>query len=502
MLYRTLTVAMIVVIGSTGMAWAESETAALRDEVQQLKDLVQRQQVQIADLQSAQNQTWMTEARAEQVKTLIREVLADAEMRASLLDQDLTAGWNENFFLASADGKFLLKLSGLIQVRYIYNYFDDVDEGDDYDNSEGGFQNRRSRIRLEGHVGAPNIRYAIQHNFIFEENNNDGNINGPGTEDDTSGFGFLEEAWIAYDFDNGWSLQAGQFKGPFAREELVDAGYQLTVERSYVTDYFTLDFVQGVQLFWAGELGEYPTHFAVMIHDGSYSSAINWNQELTDIAIAARGEMLLIGNDWAQTRDFTTFSNQSELLLVGAAIDWQLSESGEGANEQDDAAHVKFTLDLSYERPDWQNFNFFVAYYGQYIYENTDFEHFDSSLDDSYYQQGVVVQAGVHVVPDKWEVFARYEYFDTDGVIYYQSPEDSADRTFFTLSDDDDQEYNIVTLGVNYFIQRHRTKATLDFMYVLDQVAEANTGAGIEDYQNDDGDASQFVIRAQLQLLF
>ena len=46
----------------------------------------------IAELEGAQKQSWLNERRAEEVKNLIREVLSDAETRASLLENGMYAG--------------------------------------------------------------------------------------------------------------------------------------------------------------------------------------------------------------------------------------------------------------------------------------------------------------------------------------------------------------------------------------------------------------------------
>ena len=74
---------------------------------------------QIAEFQSQQHQTWLTERRSEEVKSLVREVLADAETRASLLENGMNAGHQDgHFFLASDDGKFLAQISGIVQIRY------------------------------------------------------------------------------------------------------------------------------------------------------------------------------------------------------------------------------------------------------------------------------------------------------------------------------------------------------------------------------------------------
>ena len=50
---------------------------------------------------------WMTEERAEEVRSLVRDVLADADTRASLLQSGMTAGYDDGFMIGSTDGNFL-----------------------------------------------------------------------------------------------------------------------------------------------------------------------------------------------------------------------------------------------------------------------------------------------------------------------------------------------------------------------------------------------------------
>ena len=39
----------------------------------------------------------------------------------SLLQAGATAGWDRNFFLASSDGNYLLKISGQLQASFVYS---------------------------------------------------------------------------------------------------------------------------------------------------------------------------------------------------------------------------------------------------------------------------------------------------------------------------------------------------------------------------------------------
>ena len=65
-----------------------------------LQARLERAETRIAELERAEQETWLNERRAEEVKALVREVMADADARASLLVGGGTAGHNgKNFFI-------------------------------------------------------------------------------------------------------------------------------------------------------------------------------------------------------------------------------------------------------------------------------------------------------------------------------------------------------------------------------------------------------------------
>ena len=107
-----------------------------------LKATVASQQKSIERLRSENNENWLNERRAEEIKTLMHDVLTDADTRASLLADGATAGYDKHFFIASNDGTFLLQTSFKLQTRYIFNH---ADQATGTDENEGGFQQRRDR---------------------------------------------------------------------------------------------------------------------------------------------------------------------------------------------------------------------------------------------------------------------------------------------------------------------------------------------------------------------
>ncbi|MSR19313.1 MAG: hypothetical protein EXS00_09195, partial [Phycisphaerales bacterium] len=95
----------------TGAASAQANNDAL-SQIAELK-------AEIATLKTQNTDKWLTSERAEEIKGLVRDVLADADTRASLQGSGATAGYDDGFFVSSADGNFKLRINGLEQVRFV-----------------------------------------------------------------------------------------------------------------------------------------------------------------------------------------------------------------------------------------------------------------------------------------------------------------------------------------------------------------------------------------------
>ncbi len=134
---------------------------------------------------------WLNEQRAEEVRSLVQDVLADADTRSSLLQGGASGGYDHGFVLGSGDGNFHLKINGQEQIRFIWNNQDDTSG----DTNRAGFENRRTRLVFSGHVVDPSWRYKIQGDF-----------------GDSGSFGLLD-AWVQKKFENGWDMKVGQLIG-------------------------------------------------------------------------------------------------------------------------------------------------------------------------------------------------------------------------------------------------------------------------------------------------
>lgn len=376
--------------------------------------------------------------RAAEISALVGDVLADADTRASLLENGALAGYDKGFFIASPDGDFKLRMNGRLQYRFVSNHQDDGPEDDD----RWSFENRRFRLAFSGHIFDPSWRYKIGGAF------------------DRDGGAFeTSDVYLEKDLGDGWSLRAGQFKGPFLREYLQSAFRQLAVDRSLVNAAFNQGRSDGVQLSWEGErLAAYG-----LISDGFGNDDTAALDEDTEIAITGRIEWLLAGG-WKQFRDFTSWSDDEFGLLLGAAAHYEKDEYGTTAGPEEET--FTWTIDASAE---FGGAGLFAAFVGR---------HLDAAQQDQY---GLVVQGGIFLAPDKWECFARYEWGDDDAT---------------------GDDLSLLTAGVNRYFAGHDLKLTIDVGYAFNAVGDlwASSGAGWRtDAAGADG---QTVLRTQFQLLF
>ena len=77
-----------------------------------LQNRLEAAEARIAELSADQNNNWLNGERADAVRGLVQDVLADADTRASLQGASGNAGYDGGFTIASADGGMSLKING------------------------------------------------------------------------------------------------------------------------------------------------------------------------------------------------------------------------------------------------------------------------------------------------------------------------------------------------------------------------------------------------------
>lgn len=455
-LKATLAVVAVAICGSLAQA-ATADQASEEQMMAELKAL----KAEVAELRAAQDESWMNQRRAEEVKTLVRDVLADADTRAAMLDSAITAGHDgENFFIGTENGEFQLNLAGLFQFRHVSNFQDDTS-----DDGQTGFELRRAKFQPHGHVtfGGRKIDFflSLQNDSVTSE---------PRIEE------YYVTSEILPESMPGLMVTAGRFRQPFSVQNLTDAAHQMAVERSLVSEIFRVDRSEGVQVAWQTDM----VKLTASVNDGVVDGGATFTGDGTDFALTGRADVLLMG-EWGQFADpGVAWSGEPTALQVGAAFHYEVGETGTTALNNN---FFMWTADAAFET---NGFGILLAGYGRH--ENDDEA---APAGTEYDDMGMLVEAGYMVIPDQLQPFVRYEAIFIDD-----------DRPITTGNEDTVQ---LLTFGANWFLDKHNSKLSLDIVYGLDPISSSDlpTSASLAGFGlNSDaaGEDGQVAVRAQYQL--
>jgi len=496
----------------------------------------------VSDLMQEKGENWLTAQRASEIRSVVQDVLSDADTRANLQGSAATAGYNDGFFIASPDGNFKLKINGELQNRFAYNWlstrsmansqiFNVPGQPVSTFNSEGvakaawGFEVRRAKLEFSGHIVDPGWQYALTLAYQQFFGSNEFPVSGANGANSTTGTlsagggvsggdnyagGFtLENAYIERDLGAGFSVQVGQFKSPFLREWLVSSRDQMAAERSIVNTMFSTGWTQGLQLNWHND------QFRAMLsyNDGANNANLgatsgtsgfstgNEGAGFTSWAFTGRGEWLAFGN-WKQFTDFSSMRGEGAGLLLGAAMNWQsggqfatatvaANPTNEPQSGNADATYLAWTVDATWELGG-------ASLYGAWIMNTAYANIWGQSSINSF---GSIVQ-GAYFISDTVELFARWEWMNTQSTPNNVAGNDVAFNTAY-----DGFVNNIGTIGMNWYIKGRSIKFTSDFgvswnPQIFQQGLYGDNIAGA-DYRNEgEAGGGQIVARTQLQLLF
>ena len=455
-----------------------------------------RHDAEIAALRNENGDKWLTQQRAQEIRELVNDVLADSETRSSLQGTPLTAGWHHGFFIGSADGNFRLEVSGEIQARMALNNQPSANRvpPNDSPSSEYGFEMRRVKLGFDGNILDPSWTYKIRMGF---------NQNSPITQtseisQNTVNTFVLEQAYIRKDFGNGFSITSGQWKSNFNYEESVSSTDQQFVERTLINQYFNTKWIQGVQL-------EYQTanvRANINYNDGGgnrnvgVASLSNDPGMNVEWATAGRVELKLAG-EWKQFREVMSFRGSDDGIQIATAYNWQRGGSNNGLNGDfvgnSEGVNLSYTADFNAR---FSGASFFAAFLGNTFYSRPD----GAAPVNSY---GAVVQGGYFLSEDV-ELAARWEWLNVSGgTTDINSGSDPGRASAINA-----QHFSIYTVGANYYISKNEIKLNGDVGYVVGGILFQNglynqliSGA---DYRADQtsGSTGQVVLRIQLQLVF
>jgi hypothetical protein len=447
---HVLAVAVAGVIGWGGSVTLAQQQPPPEPTAAELKAQIEALQKQVQRLEANQQESARLAAQTETTKA---EVLSDAEKRSK--PAAVTAGYLDNkFTIRSEDGNFSLSPGGQLQFRYYANSRDDDAVGDDL---QDGFEVRRAKFSFAGNV----LNKDTTYNFQWETDEDDGSVT-------------LEEIWVRFKLAEKWHLRLGQIKDDVFHEETISSKRQLAVDRSLLNELIgggETDYVQGVRLEWDAADA---LRLNAMLHDGYNSDNTPFSEdggtgfvgvEPTDWGVSGRVEYFARGADAKkQYEDFSAMKNKSDLLVFGAGADY--SYAGD--------SHALFhSIDVQWENQQG------LSVYGAFVGLERELDA-GAPGSDSLYDYGFLVQAA-YMFNARWEGFARWDvtFLDEDA-----------------LAAGDEDTINEFTLGVNYYLNGHNAKFTVDATYLPDGSPTNEAGIGVLETDED-----SFIFRGQFQLL-
>ena len=483
-----MTLTKYVGILASGLALTGAASAQGTDAMSEIAQL----KAEVATLKSQNGDKWLTEERAAEIKSLVKDVLADSETRTSLQGSGATSGYNNGFFISSADGNFKLNLSLLAQARFTWNYqpgeniSPDSNNGTGDDVSTWAFENRRTQMAFSGNVVDPSWTYMARLNY--------GSAIDPYTP--FAGEVVLQDAWVNKDFGNGVGLKVGQFKSPFMAESLRNDGAQLTAERSVVDYYFSGGYTQGIMLNYSSDqiraMGSYNN--GPRAQNGTWSTGSN-----NSISLSGRAEFKAMGS-WAQFDNETSLKSDESGLVIGAAIQYYNNRgtSVEGQYNPSVASiiygdttgltttgAVDWTADATFKSG---GMNLSAAFVGS----NASYANNGTASNESFSSYGMVVQGGYRFT-DSLEAFGRWEWMNIENGAA------SPDADQFSATDVN----NILTFGVNVYAGTNM-KWTTQFGISLSDIGSTTAELGGAGWNSDANTSNndQMNVISQLQIMF
>jgi hypothetical protein len=455
---------------SYGAVEANDETAA---QISELK-------AEIAALKAQQGEQWLTEQRADAIRGVVQDVLADSSTRSSFQQAGATAGYNNGFFLSSADGNYTLKINALEQVRFVWNNtYQNNAAGSNNDANQWGFENRRTQAFFSGNVVDPSWKYLVGMAYDSQTD--------PYVQS-ANAFNLLY-AQVSKSFGNGFSVVVGQQNVPWTVEsQLFNAG------STQMGDYSIFEYAFGAgqqvgalamleQDMWRVKGG----WFNVVQNSNGDSGATvtqGWNNlENQSVAIAARAEYKVAGT-WEQFSKESSFKGEEFGLLVGGGVIWQNGRAQNNALNQPatssgtyGANPIGLTADA---RANFGGFNLI----GQFVWQDG-YSANGSVVTDSVY--GINLQGGAFLTDDL-EVFGAWCYADTTST------------------------QNFLQIGSNWYFAKNNLKATIMGIIPLNGSAANDPslrgyagGVGLSDENTGAGGTgadNNFSLVAQLQVMF
>jgi hypothetical protein len=112
---------------------------------------------ELASIRAAQQDSWVTQERATQIRSVVQDVLADSATRESFRTDGAQCGYDHGAFIRSSDGCWTFKIGIMDQTRFVFNSASNQ-VGDD---NTWGMETHRINITFSGTLVDPSISWML-----------------------------------------------------------------------------------------------------------------------------------------------------------------------------------------------------------------------------------------------------------------------------------------------------------------------------------------------------
>ncbi len=407
---------------------------ATRQKIEQLESLIEAQSSKIESLRGQlerAEQGTTSATRVEEVRKVVRELMASSDFRESLYPDVVQAGYDKGFYIKSSDEDFLLRINALLKIRYTgQNRQTDNPrrQGRNVQDDINGFEIEDLYMFFQGYLHTPKLTYSI----VLT-----------GETDDAHDWRTYT-ATINYEFAKELQVVAGQVKVPFGRQWLMGKGDLQFIDRSLSNEVFSPGRSIGVAVH--GTVANRLSYILAMVNGIADQNDV-LDQMDTNFAYAARLVGHILGSPIKSEGDVEYSKDpQMEVGMSFAYADDNGDHSpsvfysipdriragrGIGGNAMADLTGsdlTQFGADYAFK---YRGFSIQAEYFLRMVDGDNEYSQWElrTTKHETSHQQGGYIQTGYFIVPKKVEAIARLGgVWDND--------------------DDNTWEY---TFGVNYF---------------------------------------------------
>jgi phosphate-selective porin OprO/OprP len=400
-------------------------------------------------------------ASAKSLEDVLKEkgVITEADYKEVTQVKPFDYKLGKGFTFTSQDGKFQTSLGGRMQFRYT---FTDLENNSSKSDSST-WDAKRIRIFLKGYAYTKDLSYALE-------------IDPRQLASNTSYKG-LVDAWMNYRLIDEAQIKVGQFKVPWARQELTSDGALEFVDRSFAVDNMKPDYDMGAMLngkiakglayYYLGMFGGAGQTTPQTTNDNMLAARVAVNP-LGDMAYSeadldnSRKPLLSVGADYFR-QTITRAASGSFNTVAPYASNWITSglKNSPLANTTGKFDVDSYGVDAAFK---WMG----LSLQAEYMLGQAESQAVSSN--NLVRGQSFYAQTGYMIIPGKLEAAVRYSYFDPNRDVANNSMTEQIG-------------------SVSYYFNKHNLKVQAD-------VGNTHTQTGVGTSTDD------MAYRVQAQIIF